>query len=87
MKITCQFYTVFQVLQVFLIESSFLSFCFALAFAVADIIFYKFFLASLNIVWKKFFHKFSFFNGFTQTPPTPWPKSAKRDENVLFPSG
>ena len=43
---------------------------------------------SFKIIWKKDFrHKFSFFNGFTQTlltrPLSYWSKSAKRD-NFFF---
>ena len=54
--------------QVLLIKSSFLPCCFRWAFTSADIIFCNFFLTSFNIAWKKdFCHKFSFFNGFTQT--------------------
>ena len=54
--------------QVLFIKRYFLPCCFRWAFTSADIIFCNFFLTSFNIVWKKDFrHKFSFFNGFTQT--------------------
>ena len=53
----------------------------------ADIIFHKFLeLYSLNIIWKlssfiQHYHSYStFFNRFTQAPPSPsWPNSAKHD--------
>ena len=46
--------------------SSFIS-CFTLDFTSVDIIFHKF--LELHYLKKKICHKFSFFNGFTQTPP------------------
>ena len=68
MKNTYQFYTVFQVLKVLLIKSYFLSCCFTWAFTSADIIFQNFFKLYSTMSEKDFYHKFSFFNWFTQTP-------------------
>ena len=74
------FYIVFQVLKVLLIKICKIQ-SLDLLFLVVFISFYisryhfsQVFRTSFNIIWKKDFHyKFSFFNGFTQTPtPTPW---------------
>ena len=79
MKNTNSFYTVFQVLKELLIkifkiqplDLLFLVVLFICSFTSVYIIFYKVYVLSFNIIWKKDFrHQFSFFNGFTQTPPT-----------------
>ena len=76
MKNTCPFYILFQVLKVLLIKICKIHLA-DLLFLVVFISFYisryQFFLqmfrTSFNIIWKKdFCHKFSFFNGSTQTP-------------------
>ena len=68
-------YIVWQVLKIFLIiihkiqpSSSFNSYCFTLVFTSADIIFHKFLELHSALSEKSFFHEFSFFNRFTQTP-------------------
>ena len=48
--------------------NSFISCCFASAFTSADIIFYNFSELDSKLSKKDFFHKFSFFNDFTQSP-------------------
>ena len=77
------FYIAFQVLKVLLIKickirylhQIFYFLLFFLAFTSADMIFYRFLeFHSILSESKDFRHKFSFFNGFTQTPPpTPPP--------------
>ena len=68
MKNTCPFYIVyvFEVLKVLLI------FLAVLGFTSANMIFHKFLELHSTLSEKKDFrHKFSFFNGFTQTPLLP----------------
>ena len=73
MKITCHFYIVFQVLKVLLKSlydtpiSSFICYCFALAFTSADIIFHNFFELHSVLTENKFLSQIlvSFSNGFT----------------------
>ena len=76
MKNTCPFYyMVFQVLKVLLIKIckmqplDLLFFVVFISFYISRYHFSQIFRSSFNIIWKKDFrHKFSFFNGFTQTP-------------------
>ena len=69
------FYIVFQVLKVLLIKICKMQsldhfiFCCFISFDISRYHFSRNFRTSFNIIWKKDFrHKFSFFNGFTQTP-------------------
>ena len=81
------FYIAFQVLKVLLIKickirylhQIFYFLLFFLAFTSADMIFYRFLeFHSILSESKDFRHKFSFFNGFTQTPtPTPHPLNSQ----------
>ena len=70
------FYIVFQVLKVLLIKICKIQSLYLLFFV--DFI-------SFYISRYYFCHKFSFFNGFTQTPPSPpsQPKSTKHDKTFL----
>ena len=61
-------------------EKFFFVLLFSMSFYISRYHFLQLFLTLFNIVWKKIF-----LNGFTQNPPTPWPKSAKLDENVHIP--
>ena len=82
------FYIVFQVLKVLLIKICKIQ-SLDLLFLVVFISFYisryhfsQVFRTSFNIIWKKDFrHKFSFFNGFTQTP-TSHPVNSQNPLNV-----
>ena len=46
--------------------------------------FYNFLELHSTLPEKDFRRKFSFFNGFTQTSPPKWPKSAKRDKSFYW---
>ena len=77
MKNTYMFYIVFQVLRKYFSEklqdtatSSFIFCCFKLVFVSADIIFYNF-LKIHSTLSEQMLSKISFFNRYTQTPPTP----------------
>ena len=78
-------YIVFQVLKVLLvkickIQSLDLLFLVFISFYISRYHFSQVFRTSFNIIWKKDFRrKFSFFNGFTETPipPIPTPLTAK----------
>ena len=78
LKNTCPFYIVFQFFKVLLINLlryryyHFYFLLFLLSFTSTDIILDKFLEIHSTLSEKKdFCHRFSFFNRFTQTPPSP----------------
>ena len=73
MRNTIPFYILFLVLKVLLFKIShhiFYLLLFYISFYISRHHFSQIFRTSFSIIWKQdFCHKFSFFNGFSQSPP------------------